>query len=106
MIQQLHHENNALGRNEFKQKRRRALVNSSDGLESLLRAAETTRWFSALRSPATRRSPSGGKSGFETYLAEDACFTFTCRTCWPPRSAEEDRAMELANPGGECYLPK
>ena len=43
-----------------------------------------------------------GNLGFETYLVEDACFTFP-RPDWGgrPRTAEEVHAMSLANLNGE-----
>ena len=46
--------------------------------------------------------PHGGESGFETFLVEDACFTFG-RKDWAGRyrAAAEVRAMSLANLDGE-----
>ena len=43
-----------------------------------------------------------GNLGFETYLVEDACFTFP-RPDWDgrPRTAQEVHAMSLANLHGE-----
>ena len=43
-----------------------------------------------------------GNLGFETYLAEDVCFTFARPDSFGRlRSAEEVHAMSLANLGGE-----
>lgn len=75
------------------------------GLESALRTAGHTRLYIAgviTNNSVEATVRMAGNLGFETFLIEDACFTFG-RKDWNGvfRSAEEVHAMSLANLNGE-----
>ena len=80
-------------------------------LEARLRAAGHTRLFIAgviTNNSVEATVRMAGNLGFETFLIEDACFTFAKRD-WngTMRSAEEVHAMSLANLHGEyCTVIK